>query len=79
MFDFLPLPRRKLRSGTFEWAVNENDSTLRCVKHGKKAGTAYRIDRVWRERQKIKRERKRIKKKKNLQSLPAGHSVARTF
>lgn len=46
----------KLRSGMFEWTVNENDSTLCRVKLCKKGSTACRIDRVWWERRKIKRE-----------------------
>lgn len=36
MFDFLPFPLSgKLRSGAFEWTVNENDSALCRVKLGK--------------------------------------------
>lgn len=56
MFDFLPLPHLKTSLGNV-WMDRKRERfhALPCETR-KKAGTACRIDRVWRERRKIKRE-----------------------
>lgn len=80
MFDFLPLPCSKTSLGNV-WIDHKRERFHAVPREArKKASTACRIDRVWRERWKIKRERNRTKKKEKIcNSLPAGQSTAKIF